>query len=191
MKLKQFSLLTLLTGALFSIIGVIVPFITLQNYTSQNGAIGIIGGADTPTYEFIVFRLMNGWPFCLILFGTTLIITAIFCLIFSKTVKTNSTIKPSAISLSLSAVGALGLVCALSWYTIVAFHEMSKHPIEYPTNVLIGILCFFAFIVLIVLYLKVRKKVWSIKGFCIDILTSIIYLPTFFLVFLYLYEILS
>ena len=59
MKLKQISLLTLLTGALFSIIGVIVPFITLQNYTSQNGAIGIIGGADTPTYEFVVLSVIG------------------------------------------------------------------------------------------------------------------------------------
>lgn len=191
MKLKQISLLTLLTGALFSIIGVIVPFITLQNYTSQNGAIGIIGGADTPTYEFVVYCIMNGFPFVAILFGITLFVSALFCLIFSKTVKNNCNIKTTVLSLGLSAVGAAGLVCAFLWFKIVSFGEMSKHPIEYPTSVLTGILCFFAFIVLIAIYFKVRKTNWSIKGFIIDVLTSIIYLPTFFFGFSYLYELIA
>ena len=191
MKLKQISLLTLLTGALFSIIGVIVPFITLQSYTSQNGAIGIIGGADTPTYEFIVFRIMNGWPFVAILFGITLIVSALFCFIFSKTVKNNCNIKTTALSLGLSAVGALGLVCAFLWFSITSFGEMSKHPIEYPVSVLLGIFCFFTFIVLVAIYFKVRNINWSIKGVCIDILTSVIYLPTFFFTFSYLYNTLS
>ena len=179
MKLKQMSLLTLLTGVLFSIIGVLIPFITLKNYTYQNGAIGIIGGADTPTYEFVVFRIMNGWPFVASLFGITLIVSALFCLIFSKTVKNNCNIKTTALSLGLSAVGAAGLVCAFLWFTIVSFGEMSKHPIQYPVSVLLGIISFLGFIVLIALYLKIRKTNWSIKGFIIDVLTSIIYLPTF------------
>jgi len=191
MKLKQMSLLTLLTGALFSIIGVIIPFITLKNYTYQNGGIGIIGGADTPTYEFVVFRILNGWPFVTILFGSALIVSALFCLIFSKTVKNNCGIKATVLSLGLSAVGALGLVCAFLWLSIVSFGEMSKHPIEYPVSVLLGIISFFGFIVLIALYLKTRKTNWSIKGFIIDVLTSIIYLPTFFFAFSYLYNTLS
>jgi len=191
MKLKQMSLLTLLTGALFSIIGVIIPFITLKNYTYQNGGIGIIGGADTPTYEFVVFRILNGWPFVTILFGSALIVSALFCLIFSKTVKNNCSIKTTVLSLGLSAVGALGLVCAFLWLSIVSFGEMSKHPIEYPVSVLLGIISFFGFIVLIALYLKTRKTNWSIKGFIIDVLTSIIYLPTFFFAFSYLYNTLS
>ena len=191
MKLKQISLLTLLTGVLFSIIGVIIPFITLKNYTSQNGAIGIIGGADTPTYEFVVFRILNGWTFVIILFGITLIISALFCLIFSKTVKNNCSIKTTVLSLGLSAVGALGLVCVFLWLSIVSFGEMSKHPIEYPVSVLLGIISFFGFIVLIAIYLKTRKTNWSIKGFIIDVLTSIIYLPTFFFAFSYLYNTLS
>ena len=188
MKLKQISLLTLLTGVLFSIIGVIIPFITLKNHTYQNGAIGIIGGADTPTYEFVVFRILNGWPFVTILFGSALIVSALFCLIFSKTVKNNCSIKTTVLSLGLSAVGAAGLVCAFLWFTIISFGEMSKHPIEYPVSVLLGIISFLGFIVLIALYLKIRKTNWSIKGFIIDVLTSIIYLPTFFFVLSYMYN---
>ncbi len=191
MKLKQISLLTLLIGALFSITGVIVPFITLQNYTSQNGAIGIIGGADTPTYEFIVFRIMNGLPFLAVLFGISLVISALFCLIFSKTVKSNCNIKTTALSFGLSAIGGAGLVCAFLWFTIVSFHETSEYPIAYPASLLIGILCFVAFVVLFAIYFKARKTNWSIKGVIIDVLTGIIYLPTFFFLFSYLSEILS
>lgn len=184
MRLKQISLLTLFVGVLFSVVGVIAPFIALQNYTSQIGA-------DTPTYHYIVFRLMNGWPFCMIVFGITLIVSALFCLIFSKTVKNNCNIITTALSLGLSAVGAMGLVCAFLWFTIASFHEMSKHPITYPVSISLGLFCFFLFVFLIAVYLKLRKNTWSIKGFCIDILTSVIYLPTFFHAFSYLYEIVS
>lgn len=191
MKLKKFSLLTLLAGILLLIIGIIVPIVAVYIYTSQNGAIGIIGGADTPTYEFVVFHIMNGWPFIAILFGITLIVSSLFCLVFSKTVKNNCSIKTSVLSVGLSAVGAAGLVCAFLWFLIVSFGEMSKHPIEYPVSILLGIVCFFAFVVLIALYFEARKINWSIKGFCIDILTSVIFLPTFFFAFSYLYNTLS
>ena len=93
--------------------------------------------------------------------------------------------------MGLSCVGALGLVCVFIWFSIVSFGEMSKHPIEYPVSVLLGIVCFFAFVVLIAVYLKLRKTNWSIKGLIIDILTSIIYLPTFFYIFSYIYGLLN
>lgn len=189
MKLKRISLLTLLIGALFSMIGVIAPFAALKNYTSQNGAIGIIGGADTPTYKFIILRIMSGWSFIAILLGIALIISALFCLLFSKTVKNNCSIKTTALSLGLAAVGAAGLMCAFLWFTIVSFGEMSKHPIAYPASKLMGILFFFAFVVLMVIYVKARKANWSIKGLIIDVLTCILYFPTFFSAFEYLYGI--
>ena len=191
MKLKQTSLLTLSVGVLLLIIGAIAQFIALQTYTSQNGATGIIGGADTPTYEFVVFRLMNGWPFVAILFGIALAVSALFCLIFSKTVKNNCNIKTTALSLMLSAVGALGLVCVTLWIVIVSFGEMSRHPISYPVSILLGMFCFFMFLVLIALYFITRKKNWSIKGIVIDVLTSILYLLPFFFAFEYLYETLT
>lgn len=188
MKWKQMALITLSVGVIISVIGAIVPFIALQNEISQNGAIGIIGGADTPTYKFIVFRLVNGWPFCAILFGITLIVSALFCLIFSKTVESNCNIKTTAISLGLSAVGAIGLFCVCLWLSIVSFHEVSKHPISYPLSIILGTVCFFLFVILVVYYLKFRKNAWSIKGFWIDIATGVLYLPTFFFAFSYLYE---
>ena len=186
-KYKYISYIILASGILLLIIGVLLPFIALQNYISYNGAISIIGGADIPTYEVIVFGWMNGLPFCLMLLGAALSISALFCLLFSKTVKANCTIKTSALSIGLSAVGAMGITCVFIWFTIVSFHEMSKHPISYPLSKILGMLCFFAFIVLIALYFKERKNHWTVKGFFIDIFTSILYLPAFFFTLGYLF----
>ena len=191
MKLKRNAIVLLILGAIIFLAGIMVPIISMKIYTAQHGAIGIIGGADTPTMYFMAFRLMNGLPFVAILFGITLIVSAGFCLIFSNTVKKHCNINTSVISLGLSGFGALGLICAFLWFSIVSFGETLKNPIEYPVSILLGIVCFFAFLVLIVVYLKLRKTNWSIKGFCIDILTSIIYLPAFFFVFSYFYGLLN
>ena len=191
MKLKRNALIILILGVLISLLGFIAPIVYWNNYTSNNGAIGIIGGADAPTYTFMLLALFDGLPFVLAFLGISLIISSGFCLLFSNTVKKHCNINTSVISLGLSGIGALGLVCVFLWFSIVSFGEMSKHPIEYPISILLGIACFFVFMILIVLYLKFRKTAWSLKGFCIDILTSVIYLPTFFFAFSYLYEILS
>ena len=77
-----------------------------------------------------------------------MLISAGFCLLFSKTVIAHCTIKTSVISIGLSGIGALGLVCAFLWFTIVSYHEMSKHPVEYPVSILLGMICFIAFSIL-------------------------------------------
>ena len=164
MNLKRNALIILLLGVLILFLGFIAPIVFWNNYTSNNGAIGIIGGVDTPTYMFMLSALFEGLPFILVFLGISLIISSGFCLLFSNTVKKHCNINTSAISLVLSGVGALGLVCVFVWISIVSFHEMSKHPIEYPISVFLGIVCFFTFIVLIIIYLKLRKTNWSIKG---------------------------
>ncbi len=191
MKLKVNALIILILGVLMSALGFIAPIVYWNNYTLHNGVVGIIGGADTPTYTFMLSALFDGLPFVLILLGISLVVSSVFCLLFSKTVRKHCNIKTSIISLGLSGVGALGLVCSFLWFSIVSFGEMSKHPIKYPVSILLGIVCFFAFVVLIAIYLKLRKINWSIKGFIIDVLTSIAYLPAFFFLFSYLYEILG
>lgn len=191
MKLKRISLLALFVGVMIAAIGFAAPLIALQNDSASGGATGIVGGADAPTYRFIAAHTMDSWPFYAMLLGITLVITALFCLIFSKTVKQNCGIMTTAISFGLSAVGAMGLLCFLVWFGIAAFHEVSRHPISYPVSISLGLVCLLLFFGLIALYMNRRRKSWSIKGLCIDVLTSILYLPTFFCVFYCLYEKLS
>ena len=148
MKLKRNSLLVLILGLIVSFIGFIMPLIYWNSYISNNGAIGIIGGADTPTYVFMLSTLFDGLPFILVLFGVTLVVSSVFCLVFSKTVEKYCDINTFALSLGLSGLGALGLVCAFLWFSIVSFGEMSKHPKGYPISILLGVVCFFIFIIL-------------------------------------------
>lgn len=191
MKLKRYAIIIMILGVLISVLGFISPIIYWNNYTLENGAICIIGGTDTPTYTFMLSAIFDGLPFVLIIMGISLVVSSGFCLLFSNTVKKHCNINTSAISLGLSGVGALGLVCAFVWFSIVSFGKMSKHPIGYPVSVLLGIFCFLVFVILTVIYIKLRKINWSIKGFIIDVLTSVIFLPTFFFDFAYLYEVIS
>ena len=183
MKLKRYSIFVLLSGVLFSLAGALMPVIHCST-------MGIIGGAGASTYKLALQSLFDGLPVVLILLGVSLILSAGFCLLFSKTVKAHCHLATSAISLGLAAVGGTGIGCVLLWFSIAAFHEMSRHPITYPVSIAVGMLCFGVFLFLIALYFGKRKENWSISGIVIDVLTSIVFLPTFFCCFQYLYEIL-
>lgn len=189
MKLRIFSLIALIIGVLLLIVGIAAPALYLKTYTSGNGTAGIIGGSDMPTYDFVDHMIMHGWPVSLRSFAAALILTALFCLILRKTVQSSCCIQTTLVALSLSVVGAMGLTCFLNWWAIAAFNEISRYPIEYQCSILIGLTCFLIFIVLIALYLAVRKKHWSVKGFIIDIFTSIIYVPAFFFCFSFLHSV--
>ena len=151
------------------IIALAVKLVTI----SQNGGFGIIGGADLPTLRII---LSDYWPSIVI--GLILVACSAFCLVFSKTVMNNCTLKTTAVSLGISFAGMSGLYCFLQWYSIVVFHEMSRHPIRFPSSIVIGLLSFAALVFLIVLYFRLRKQTFSIKGILIDVATSLIaFLP--------------
>lgn len=183
MKLRRYALWVLLSGFGVLLLGFLIPFVT-----ARHASMGIVGGADWPTYQFLLSHAFNGWPIALILLGISVVISSGFCLLLSRTVSTHCNIKTSAISLGLSGVGAAGLACAFRWLAIVMFDGSSKFPIEYPVSISLGVLCFLAFILLIGLYFMVRMKNWSIIGVIIDVLTSIVYLPAFFWIISYVYE---
>lgn len=167
-KFRTYSYIVLGSGlflALVYIIALAVKLVTI----SQNGGFGIIGGADLPTLRII---LSDYWPSIVI--GLILVACSAFCLVFSKTVMNNCTLKTTAVSLGISFAGMSGLYCFLQWYSIVVFHEMSRHPIRFPSSIVIGLLSFAALVFLIVLYFRLRKQTFSIKGILIDVATCLV-----------------
>lgn len=190
-KFKTYSSVCLFSGLLLALASVLVPIIKLSNYTAQNGSIGIIGGADGPTAIFLTFRLSDGYLLLLLILGITLFLCGGFCLVFKRTVTNNCKLKTTVLSLIISFFGSSGLSCFFMWYSIVAFLEMSMHPIAYPLSIIGGIFSLVAFIITIILYIKARKKHFKIKGIVVDIITSIITLPTFFLVCTKIYNLLQ
>lgn len=171
-KFRTYSYIVLGSGLFLALVSILILAIEFIN-VSQNGGIAIIGGADLPT-----LRIISSDFWFTIIIGLTIVVCAAFCLIFSKTVMNNCTLKTTAVSLGISFAGASGLYCFFQWYIIVVFHEMSKHPIRYPASIIIGLMSFAAFVFLIVLYFRLRKQTFSIKGILIDVATSLIaFLP--------------
>ena len=182
-RIKKYSFISLIIGIASTLTGILLPVFAFVSYTAQGGGgVGIIGGADSPTYQFMAFQIFGGLPIYALALGAVLIIASLFCLIFRKTVARHCSLKTTALSLSLSFTGSLGLTCVLIWYSVVAFHEASTHPIEYSASIILGLLAFAIFIVLIVIYCKARRGGFSLKGVLIDIGTSILTLPLFFLI---------
>lgn len=181
MKLKRISIYALIFAAALLATGVILTFIHINSL----GSFELIG-IRRPSFWWWLSVAFDGIPLILVMISIPLMVSAAFCLIFSNTVKASCNIKTTSISLALSAVGALGLDCVLYWFTIVVFGEMSKYPNLYPIGIACGLLCLAAFAILIGVYFKTRKACWSAKGFIIDVLTSILYLPAFFFLFAYL-----
>lgn len=190
-KFKIYSSIVLISGLLLALTSVLVPIIKLSNYTAQNGSIGIIGGADGPTAIYLTSRLLGERLLFALILGLTLFLCGGFCLVFKRTVTNNCRLKTTALSLIISFFGASGLSCFLIWYSIVAFLEMSMHPIAYPLSIIGGIFSLVAFIITIILYIKARKENFKIKGIVVDVITSIITLPIFFLVCIEIYNLLQ
>lgn len=176
-KIKTYSLMVLGLGLFLVLVSILILAVEFNNF-SQNGGIAIIGGADLPETLQITLRIISSDFWFTIIIGLTIVVCAAFCLIFSKTVMNNCTMKTTAVSLGISFAGASGLYCFFQWYSIVVFHEMSRHPIRFPASRIIGLLSFAAFVFLIVLYCRLRKQSFSIKGILIDIATCLIaFLP--------------
>ena len=177
MKFKAFALLALAVGVVLMAVGAAAPIIALKN---DGEAIGIIGGADKPTCGYMAFHALSGWPVSLILLGEALSLSTLFCVLFSPTAKKHCRIQTTVVALGLSAVGAAGLICFLTWAFLVGFGAMARHPIAYPWSICLGMVCALGFAGLGALYIRLRRDCRSLLGMLIDILTGILYLPGFF-----------
>jgi Na+-transporting methylmalonyl-CoA/oxaloacetate decarboxylase beta subunit len=81
MKSKRNAIILLIIGAIIFLAGIVVPIVSMRIYTSQHGAIGIIGGADGPTAIYLTSRLFSGMPIIFMLLGLGLVVSAVVLLI--------------------------------------------------------------------------------------------------------------
>jgi hypothetical protein len=176
MKTRRFPLLVLLVGLLLTIVGLVLPIIFIR---TGGAATGIIGSADAPTYWYIVRKALGGFPLWLDLMGAAMILTSLPAVFFIKTFQRVCSLKTSGITVGLSAVGGLGLMCAIICFLLGSL-DFSRYDPYYFILYLIGLFSCFGFIALICLYFEARGKKPSILGFIYDLITSILYLPVFF-----------
>ena len=81
MNWKKLAWIVMIPGLLMAIAGLVMPWLILLNYESAHGTVGIIGGADLPTYTFLLHGAMDGLPYRLLLWGMGLVLAATVCLI--------------------------------------------------------------------------------------------------------------
>lgn len=183
--MKKINIFSLITG----IIGVgciasfVIPVIVALVNQSQSNSIGIIGGGDNPTMNFILSRLVGTLPGLAFLLGVPLVLSSIFALIFKKTVSNCCSLKTTILSVLISAMVSAGFFCFINCFLIAALGEVHEYPRQYPWSVAGNIIAFVATLLLLALYIFMRTKKPSGKGVIIDILTVAIYVPFMFLVF--------
>ena len=153
----------------------LTPFFFLAAFMGgADASVGIIGGADAPTW-FFVWRTINPWIKTVILFNLVTALCSLFCLIFSRTVKRVCRFSTTLISLGLSAVGAVGCYAGIMFLSCFLLTSPEKHPVRYPASGVALALAFGAFVLWMWLYVRLRRKNKSVLGVFLDIATALLY----------------
>lgn len=179
MKKRLFSWTILGVSVVFLAVGFGAPFVVLQNYAQE---VGIIGGADAPTYWYIMMnrREMNGWPMCFVLSGIPMFLTAVFRLSCPDKEEECCPASTTLVTLGISAFGGSGLFFGLNMMIIVGFAGASQYPVAGPVYTALAVISLLCFVMLIFFYAFLRSVHKSRLGVFLDVVTSILYLPAFF-----------
>ena len=173
------SLLVLFSGVHFSgILSALLP----------SDEIGIIGGADRSTANFLISKILSN---TLILFGLATAVCSLFSLILSRPIKNHCCFPTSATALGLSACASLGACALLIFASCFIMTDPSKHPIALPASVACGMIALIGFVLLMALYCKLRQKKPSVPGVFLDVTFALMYMPAFFRSYDYIYSLLS
>ncbi len=178
--MKKFSIITIIIGAFLIISGIVTPWISLL-LMPPTPSVGIIGGADGPTLNYL-YR--DAWLssifFPTTLFGVAALICGLVSLVFKKIISEICTIKSSVIALILSAL------CGVAFYCVIVY--------IFETSVISIVCCLLALVgccILCVSYIKdyiIDKKY---KRIIFDAVIIIIYFVPFLMLFSYLHNVLS
>ena len=180
MKLKNVSHCSLGMGAALLLCGLILPFAVYSG--------GTIGGADGPTFRFLVFHRLHSLPVALVLLGSAMLMTGLVCLLGKRIVRENCTAVTSLLALTVSALLALELCCGLLFIASVAFGGAERHPRAIPVSIFGGGVSFLGLCYFGYRYLVKRKSSPARKGVLLDILLCAVYLPGFIYLFNSIYS---
>ena len=186
--MKKYALIIFIISLLMLFSG--VYFTGILSALLPSTDIGIIGGADRPTVNFLLKKILNDGGL-LVLFGLPTAFCSLFALIFSRSIKKHCCFPTSATALGLSACASLGAYLLLIFASCFIMTSPSKHPIKLPASVGCGMIALIGFILLMALYCKLRGKKPSALGIFFDMVFSFMYIPAFFCSYNSLYSLLS
>ncbi len=153
--------------------------------------VGIIGGADRPTANWYLRKMLNQPHGLLVLFGAVGALVSFLTLVFSRTVKKHCVFSTTATALGLSASASLGAYSLFSFASCFFLTTPSKHPILLTASVCVGLLALVGFILLMALYFRLRAKTPSLPGVFCDVTFSLLCMPACFWLCNIIYNLLS
>ena len=174
--IRRVASITLIISSALFVILLLLPF---WLFREQGDSVGIIGGADGPTAILVTGQIWRQFGSAVPAFLGAVILCSLFCAVFPRSVRENCTWQTSGVSLGLSATFCLGMYCAISVAACLAFGSIKTHPIRIPLGIGIGTVCLILFLILGWLYVRLRRARFSWKGLVLDILLSLLYLPSF------------
>ncbi len=177
--MKKSALLFLILSLLLIFAG--LHFTGLLSAFLSDTDVGIIGGADRPTANFYINKILNTPSGLLLLFGLPCAFCSLFALIFPRSIEKNCSVPTTATALGLSVCASLGASSLLIFAMCFMMGNPSENPIAFSASICVSMAALIGFILLIALYCKLRGKKPSISGIFIDMAFSIIYTPAFFL----------
>ncbi len=177
---KKYAVLGLIVGGLLLFSGALWPIVSLYLRVAEQGPIGIIGGADMPTYWFLYRAgLSAGWSRVLLAFGMATVSSAVLSLCCSRVIQDGVSRKTLLQAVALSALGALTL-CCVECQRMMRLSEEWIDPIRYPGSLPLGMAAFVALLLMLVWYMHSRKQHNHRKGTLLELVIAGFYGPTFF-----------
>lgn len=184
LKSDKFWWSCLVLGVALLIAAAIVLYVQVETGAVDTHLVG--------TIHISIFTLfLTRAPIYLSLPGILLAIIAAACLVVNKADVIRESMTTSNVAMALSAVGGLGLVCAMQCMVIAVFGGISAYPIRGPVSMVLGGICLLVFFALLFVYMDLRSQKWSLKECLKDIGKSILYLPLFWFGFAIIAEILG
>ncbi len=177
----------LVMGVVLMTIGFTGPYF-VEKLHNQGISVGMIaGGIDFPTYQDMMFNHWHGFWSILVHLGGAMILTACFAWLFHNTVQKCCTRITSLLAIGLSIMGS---ACGVSLlYTLATSGSDHMH---YPHANLIATICVIVSalicFLLFVSYIYSRFKRFSLCGLLLDLLLTVVYLPSFFWFWSVLFE---
>lgn len=185
--MKKFSIISLICGALLILSSLFIPAFSLLIASNNTSAVGIIGGADSPTLRFMLNQMIwKGCWFVALQFGIVILLTGIVSLIFRKPIANNCSIKTSLLSLLISTGGGLGFSCLITRFFMGNHIEL--FPIQYPCCIVFGYLSLIFCILFLMLYIREILKSKKYKSIIFDFLTVVLYFFPFAFLFVNLID---
>lgn len=158
-----------------------------KNYKITRKGIAFLGSAVLGVALFftnLIFSITEPFlPHLLTIAGVDFFVCGIIGLFFNTYFSKICTLKTTVTALAISANVGLGIWCCMSWLSCHFLTTPDKHPVRYPTSIILGRVCFIVFCILVCFYTKFRKINKTIKGVVVDLLLTIIYLPMFVVLF--------